>query len=199
MTQPAEKMPETRHPDGDTVIGTIADVARWLKIEGYCAPGKDEPVRKSKVYQDRRTGVLSFADKRAITLTEIMAYVARAQLMKTSVNRADEAEDLNIQKLRHDTRKAKADADRREFENARDLGLYFKKEEVELQTALKIAALDAGFKHAVRTSALDWIRAVDGDLKKTQVLCDLVYPVIDELLDGFGRMEEITITIQRSV
>ena len=103
-------------PDGNTVIGTIADVARWLKVEGYCAPGKDEPVRKSKVYQDRRTGLLSFADKKAITLTEVMAYVARAQLMKASVNRADEAEDLNIQKLRHETRKAKEDADRKEFE-----------------------------------------------------------------------------------
>lgn len=184
-------------PDANEIIGTIADVARWLKIEGYCAPGKDEPVRKSKVYQDRRTGVFTFVDRKAITLTEVMAYVARAQLMKASVNRASEAEDLNIQKLRHETRKAKEDADRKEFENARDRGLYLKKEEVELQTAIKIAAFEAGLKHAVRTSAIDWITVVEGNLKKTQALCDLIYQSIDELLDQFGRMEEIKVIIER--
>lgn len=188
---------EASLPDGNMIVGTIADVARWLKMEGYCAPGKDEPVKKSKVYQDRRTGLLSFADRKAITITEVMAYVARAQLMKASVNRANEAEDLNIQKLRHETRKAKEDADRKEFENARDRGLYLKKEDVYLQTAMKIAALEAGIKHAVRTSAMEWIKAVDGDLKKVQVLCELVYPAIDELLDQLGRMEEINVVIQR--
>ena len=51
------------------------------------------------------------------------------------------------------------------------------KKEVCLQAPLKIAALESGLKHALRTSCSDWIVAVDGDLKKTQVLCDLAYPV----------------------
>ena len=184
-------------PAGNESIGNIADVARWLKEKGYCASGRDEPVRKSKVYQDRRAGLLSFEDKKAITMTEVMAYVARAQLMQSSVNRASELEDLNIQKLRHETRKAKEDADYKEFNNARERGLYLKKEDVELQVAIRIAALEAGLKHAVRTSSSDWIAAVDGDRKKTQVLCDQVYPALDDLLDQFGRMDEINVVVKR--
>ncbi|WP_319410139.1 hypothetical protein [uncultured Desulfosarcina sp.] len=183
--------------DRDTTVGTIADVARWLRVEGYCAPGRDEPIKKSKVYQDRRSGLLSFADKKAITMTEVMAYVARAQLMQAGFNRADEAEDLNIQKLRHETRKAKEDADRKEFENARDRGLYRKIDEVELHTAMKIATLEAGLKHAVRTNASDWIAAIEKARNKPQALCDQVYPVIDELLDEFGRMDEIGVVVKR--
>ena len=185
------------HPDNCDIVGTMADVAKWLRAEGYCAPGRDEPIKKSKVYQDRRTGRLSFADKKAITMTEVMAYVARAQLMKSSVNRADEAEDLNIQKLRHETRKAKEDADRKEFDNAKEKGLYLKKDEVHLQTALKIAALEAGLKHLVRTDGPDWISRLETARNKPQSLCDLVYPGIDELLDKFGRMDEINVVVKR--
>ena len=185
------------HPDPDEMIGTIADVARWLRVEGYCAPGRDEPIKKSKVYQDRRTGLLTFADKKAITMTEVMAYVARAQLMQSGVKRADEVEDLTIQKLRHETRKAKEDADRKEFDNAKERGLYLKKEEVYLQTALKIAALEAGFKHLVRTDGPDWIARIENAKDKPQALCDLVYPGIDDLLDQFGRMDEIQVIVKR--
>jgi hypothetical protein len=185
------------NPGNNEIVGTMADVAKWLRTEGYCAPGRDEPVKKSKVYQDRRKGLLSFADMKAVTMTEVMAYVARAQLMKSSVNRADETEDLNIQKLRHETRKAKEDADRKEFENAKERGLYLKKEDVYLQAALKIAALEAGLKHLVRTDGPDWIARIEEARSKPQALCDLVYPGIDELLNQFGRMDEIRIIVKR--
>jgi len=184
-------------PGSNEIVGTMADVAKWLRTEGYCAPGRDEPVKKSKVYQDRRKGLLSFADMKAVTMTEVMAYVARAQLMKSSVKRSDEAEDLNIQKLRHETRKAKEDADRKEFDNAKERGLYLKKEEVYLQTALKIAALEAGLKHLVRTDGPDWIARIDKSRDKPQALCDLVYQGIDDLLDQFGRMDEINVVVKR--
>jgi hypothetical protein len=192
-----EERSGTIRPDDNEIVGTMADVAKWLKREGYCAPGRDEPVKKSKVYQDRRKGLLSFADMKAVTMTEVMAYVARAQLMKSSVNRADETEDLNIQKLRHETRKAKEDADRKEFDNAKERGLYLKKEDVYLRTALMIATLEAGLKHLVRTDGPDWIARIEDARNKPQALCDLVYPGIDELLDQFGRMDEIQVTVKR--
>ena len=187
-----------KQPAGNETIGSIADVARWLRDNGYCAPGRDEPVRKSKVYQDRRTGLLTFDDRKAITMTEVMAYVARAQLMQSGVDRASEVEDLNIQKLRHETRKAKEDADRKEFDNARERGLYLKKNEVELQTALKLGALEAGLKHLVRTASSDWMARIENTRNKAQALCELIYPEIDDLFDQAGRMDEINVIVKRS-
>lgn len=181
----------------DTVIGTIADVAKWLQEKGYCAPGRDESVRKSKVYQDRRVGLLTFDDKKAITMTEVMAYIARAQLMQSGVDRASEIEDLNIQKLRHETRKAKEDADRKEFENAKEQGLYLKKEDVELHTALKLGALEASLKHLVRTNANNWINQIEKTRNKAHALCELIYPNIDDLLDQAGRLDEINVIVKR--
>jgi hypothetical protein len=183
--------------DPNPTIGTIADVARWLRAEGYCAAGKDQPVRKSKVYQDRKAGLLACADARAITSTEVMAYVARAGLMQAGVRRADEAEDLNIQKLRYETRKAKADAERREFENARDQGLYLKRQEVELESAIKIGAFDAAFRHMLRITAHDVVALVGGDVKRSDSLCGFYASHIDDLLDEFGRMDALNVTIKR--
>ena len=188
---------EASRRDGDEVLGSMADVIRWLQTERYCAPGRDDPVKPAKVYKDGKKGLLSFANKNGITLTEVMAYVARAQLMKASVNRADEAEDLNIQKLRHETRKAKEDADRKEFDNARDRGLYLKKEDVELQTALKIGMFEAELKNWVRTSVIDWINQIEKSSNKPQALCDLVFEGIDDLLNRLARMEEINVIITR--
>jgi hypothetical protein len=150
------------------------------------------------VYQDRRAGLLTFDDRKAITMTEVMAYVARAQLMQSGVDRASEVEDLNIQKLRHETRKAKEDADRKEFDNARERGLYLKKNEVELQTALKLGALEAGLKHLVRTASSDWMARIENTRNKAQALCELIYPEIDDLFDLAGRMDEINVTVKRS-
>ena len=105
-------------------------------------------------YQDRRAGVFTFADKKAITMTEVLAYVHKAQLMQASVNRADEVEDLKIQILRHDLRQKIGNADRIEFENARDAGIYIKK-------------ADADLDHALET-----IDRFGGDRKRIQDYCD---------------------------
>ena len=52
-------------------------------------------------------------------------------------------------------------------------------------------------KHAVRTNANDWIVSIEKTRNKPQALCDQVYPVIDELLDEFGRMDEIDVVVKR--
>lgn len=188
---------EDSHPADTAVVGSISDVARYLLAEGYCAPGRDDPVKKSKVYQDRKAGVLKVDDPKAITMTEVMAYVAMSGLMKSGVSRADEAEDLNIQKLRYETRKSKADAERKEFDNEREKGLYLKKQDVELETAIKIAAFDAAFRHLLRITAHEVVGMVGGDVKKADILTGYYYPRIDDLLDDFGRMDALWVTIKR--
>lgn len=101
-------------------------------------------------------------------------------------------------RARRELEKMDIDIRIKELSLKKEMDLLLPKKEVCLQTAMKIAALEAGLKHAVRTSSIDWIAAVGGDLKKTQVLCDLVYPVIDDLLDQFGRIDEIKVIVKRS-
>lgn len=62
---------------------------------------------------------------------------------------------------------------------------------------MKIATLEAGLKHAVWTNASGWITSIEKARNKLQALCDQVYPVINELLDEFGRMDEIDVVVKR--
>ena len=147
-----------------------------------------------------RKGILPVSDPKAITLAEVERYITRAMLVKRSGagSRKDEIEDLSALRVKRELEKLNIDIRIKELSYKKESGLVVLKKDVYLHTSMKIAALEAGLKHAVRTSSIDWIAAVGGDLKKTQVLCDLVYPVIDDLLDQFGRMDEIKLVVKRS-
>jgi len=184
---------------GPEVIGSVADLARWLADEGYCAAGRDVPIKKSKVYVDQKKGLLKATDTRAITMTEAMAYVARAMLSKTTVTRADETEDLAVQKMRAELRISIARYERYEWENERDQERYRKIEDFELELAMQTAALDAGFRHLVRQSAAEVAQLVGGDVKKADLIREYFYPRLDELMDAFARMKELNIVVDRQI
>lgn len=187
-------MTETDMPE---IIGNLADVARFLKENGYCAPGKETPVKKSKVYDDPKKGILTFADPKAITLTEVQAYITKTNLLQLSKRRSDEMEDLRLIEMRENVRIARNKAERTAFENAVLFGKYLEKEKVELETSLKFSLLESLLKNSARADIPDWIEKVGGDQKKAQILCDKIYAMIDGKLDQISRMDEIKLILKR--
>lgn len=95
-----------------------------LKLVANIFKRRTDPVRKSEVDLDQRVRLLTFDDKKAITMTEVTAYVALAQLIRHGVGRESETDVLNNRKLRHETRRAKPNTDRKAFENAKERGRY---------------------------------------------------------------------------
>ena len=83
------------------------------------------------------------------------------------------------------------------FELDKERGKYILKEDVRLQVAIKLAALEAGIKNTVRVNAADWIHKTGGDAKKERMFCDLVYAEVDLLLGEFGNMEEIKVEVRK--
>jgi len=183
-------------PDPDMVIGRISDVIRWLQSEEYCAPGRDEPIRSSKVYEDRRSGLFSFKDKTAITMTEVMAYVANADLEKSGIDHSKEIEALKRKKAFVEYRKEKENLKRLERDNAVAAGKLVQKEDTDLEKASAFGLFDALLKHRVRTDAPDWIVQIEKARDKPRALCELVYSGIDDALDQVARMNEISLAIK---
>ena len=183
-------------PDPDTVIGRISDVIRWLQSEEYCAPGRDEPIKSSKVYEDRRSGLFSFKDKTAITMTEVMAYVANADLEKSGIDHSKEIEALKRKKAFVEYRKEKENLKRLERENAVAAGKLVQKDDTDLEKASAFGLFDALLKHRVRTDAPDWIVRIEKARDKPRALCELVYGGIDDALDQVARMNEIPLVVK---
>jgi hypothetical protein len=183
-------------PDPDMVIGRISDVIRWLQSEEYCAPGRDEPIRSSKVYEDRRSGLFSFKDKTAITMTEVMAYVANADLEKSGIDHSKEIEALKRKKAFVEYRKEKENLKRLERDNAVAAGKLVQKEDTDLEKASAFGLFDALLKHRVRTDAPDWIVQIEKARDKPRALCELVYGGIDDSLDQVARMNEIPLVVK---
>lgn len=182
---------EARYLAKPPALDSLMDAVRFLKEEGY-------KIGKSKAYQDREAGKIKVQPDGSVLESDALAYAVQAGLKKIGNGRnSDKLEVIAEKRAQEELDLTRARREKIEFETEKDRGLYIKKEEVELRTAIKIAAFESGFKHAIRTSATDWLVALGGDIKKTQLLCDLIYPVIDDLLDQMGKMEEISVVIQR--
>ena len=181
----------------DEIIGNVTDVANWLCDEGYCAAGKDTPIKKSKIYQDRKNGVLVISDAKAITLQEVESYITRAMLVKRTGagSRKGEIEDLSALRARRELEKLEIEIDTKRMALQKEIGQLLPKQEVYLQMSIKIAAFESSIKHLVRSRAVDWITAVGGDQKKIQALLDMIYPEIDDLLDRMGRLDDLKVVV----
>ena len=183
-------------PDPDMVVGKTSDVIAWLQSEEYCAPGRDEPIKSTKVYNDHRTGVFSFKDKNAITMTEVMAYVANANLEKSGVDHSKEIEALRLKKANVEYLKEQENLKRLKRENAIAEGRLVQKEDADLDKASAFALFEALLKHLVRTDSADWIARIEKAKDKPRALCELIYGGIDDSLDQLARMNEIPLVVK---
>ena len=180
----------SEHKDGEQqTFKTVAAVVRFLKAKGY-------KVEKSKVYQDKRKGLLRCADDGTIAEDDALAYAVRADLGKVTDAIAEVDQYAGV-RSKKEIEKLEVQTEKLRFELEKERGRYILKEDVQLQVAIKLSALEAGIKNVVRVNAADWIHKTGGDAKKERMLCELVYAEVDALLGEFGNMEEINVTVQK--
>ena len=168
---------------------SVAAVIRFLKGKGY-------RVEKSKVYQDKRKGLLRCGENGTISEDDALAYAVRSELGKVSDAVAEIDQYAGV-RSKKEIEKLEVQTEKLRFELDKERGKYILKEDVRLQVAIKLAALEAGIKNTVRVNAADWIHKTGGDAKKERMFCDLVYAEVDLLLGEFGNMEEIKVEVQK--
>ena len=124
---------------------SVAAVIRFFKIKGY-------EVEKSKVYQDKRKGLLRSDENGTISEDEALAYVVRSELGKVgdAVAEIDQYAGVRSKK---EIEKLEVQTEKLRFELDKERGKYILKEDIRLQVAMKLGALEAGIKNTVRVNA----------------------------------------------
>ena len=175
------------------VIGNIADLARWLADEGYCAAGREVPIKKSKVYADAKKGAIRAADPGAITVDEAMAYVARAGLQKSQARRDSSIEDLSVRKMRAEL--LKTEEQTREIVLNREIkaGKYILRDEAIAQRVDQLAVIETHFRQLLHTRMLTWCYVLAGKPDKVPEAVRQADIDMDGLLNALARSESFAI------
>jgi len=159
----------------------------YLQDQGY-------KIKKSKFYQDVNKGILRISADGKISEPDLKLYTS-------TLNRRDASDQKGIALLEKKTRKEierlEAQVEKLKFELDRDQEKYVLKSDVETETAIKIAAFEAGLRHFAQTCAVNWINLVNGDPQLAQLLINGFNIGLDELLDEFASLDEIKIIIRK--
>ena len=156
-------------------------------------------IKKSKVYADAKGGLLRVQPDRTVARADLDSYILRAGLEKTAAaDTGGQIERGQAERLELENEKLRRQVEKLTWELDRDRGKYLLKEDVRTELALKIAALEAGIKHWMRTGAADLVYAVGGEAAKARVLINLFEARLDELLDEMGRCEELGIEVKKA-
>jgi hypothetical protein len=182
---------EARLYPAEPPLKNLTAACQALQEEGW-------KIKKSKLYQDAKTGKLRVQPDRTVLRADLDSYVLRAGLERVGVaEHSGKIEQGQAEKLELENAKLRKQVEKLEWELARDKGKYLLKEDVRVEVALKIAALEAGLKHWMRTGAADMVYAVGGEPAKARVLINLYEARLDELLDEMGRLEELALEVAR--
>ena len=180
-----EQVDEQQHDE--QALKDVMAVVRFLKDKGF-------KIGKSKVYKDRRAGLLRVGPDGLITESEALAYAVRAGLKKLS-DPVGQLDGIMAEKAKAELAKLKAQEEKIRFELERDRGKYLPKADVRAELAMKIGAIEAAVKHLLRTRGADYIWAVGGDGKKINVLLDMFNADFDEILRQMADCDELGIRI----
>lgn len=172
-------------------LAHIAAAVAYLKGDGW-------KIGKSKLYNDARSGLIRINADNTVNEAEAIAYAHKyLKRIKDSGNVGGDIEALLREKTEAEVALIKRREEKLAFENSLARGRYLLKDDVYLQEAINIGALEAGLKNMHRSYADEWLYRVGADSGKAPLYCDLVYAAIDKLLDDFGNMDEIKVVIRR--
>ncbi len=166
----------------------LSAVLVHLQDDGY-------KIQKTKLYDDKKAGLITVQPDGSVRQDDVLAYVAKVDLKKTSDN-GGQLDALNAQEKKLQIQKLQAQTEKYEFDLEKEKGNYIPKSDARMEFAIKIGVFESGFKNLVRTNAVDWTVKTGGDVKKVNMLIELIFADIDELLNEMGTMEEIGVVIK---
>lgn len=170
-------------PDMPTFKSQL-EAVEHLRRAGY-------KISKSKMGRDKDKGLFKVNKDGSIYETEIRAYAATfldqkgAKIEDLSNIVADKA-DLERQKLLEQIQKLK-------FSRERDMGLFVRKEEVDLKMVGVLTVLDTNFRQLLDLIMVDLCRLMGGDIRKINAAKDFIEQKIDEMMNQLAHTDSFTL------
>lgn len=176
---------EEKHFSLDPAFPSRKEALLWLQGQGY-------KIKKSKFYLDARKGLLRFQADGSVRRADLKNYIVEAEILRETDESGNLTEDMT-RKIRLENEIKEKTIRKMDFEHDLATGLYLLRSDVETELAIKIGAFEAGMKNVVRIKAPDLIAAVGGDVGMAGVFAKMMSGYVDELLDEFGKLDELTV------
>ena len=163
---------------------------RFLQNLGY-------KIQKSKFYNDEKAGLVKVNPDGSVSESEVRAYAERF-LKKVKSNGKDDGklDQFYRDKAEAELKSVQMKNTQLEFEIEKQKGLWLKREEVETEFAINMAAIDACLKGIIEDSATDIIFATGGDPKKKHVFIEILNSRIDEMFNELSEIEGLELCLR---
>lgn len=170
------------------------EVADYLQQQGY-------KVKKSKVYNDVKAGILRVNTDGTVTMSQVDKYInhPKSGLMRLKQDDggglmpSPEIEDLQRQKLQAEITKIEESAKKLAFEREKAEGKHISREFLDMELASRAAVFEAGVKHVVTRKSVEWIRLVNGSMGMADELIEKINIDIDELLNEMASTDRFSV------
>ena len=187
----ASRMMEARMGNADQqaaeTIPSVAAVLDHLKAGG-------RKVRKSKLYQDVKTGLLVRRPGGGFLRAAVEAYAETLPLEALPREDSDRNKDLARRRQEATIRKIEEETAQIRFRGEVERGRYIPREDVELELASRAVVLESGIRQAVEMSVLDLIHLVGGDPRKSQEFLERFENMLDGALNEYAGTAEFEVT-----
>lgn len=146
-------------------------------------------VGKSKIYKDRKAGMIRVEADGTVTESAVKTYIRKANLEKPAEKTADTGPSVLNQKAEKELQKLEEQIEDLRFKREVARGEYIPRTDFEMELATRAAVLDTGLRHLVHANLADWVALMDGDPKKIPVLLEQINSDLDEKFNEFATME----------
>jgi len=174
-----------------TALKNIAEVLRYLKEAGW-------QITKTSLYRHQTEGKITPKRDGTYSQKDIDKYAFNfLKSISTGKRVQEKTGELQQKKLQLELKNLELENQRRQLALAKESGRYIPRELVEIELAGRAGILDAGFKHWIVTRAAEWIRTVDGDMKKIGELINLMNRDLDEHINGYAAPFEFQVVVDQ--
>lgn len=167
----------------------LAAIVRYFK-------NQDFEIKKTKIYDDAKTGKLKIRKDGKINFSAVEDYIINEQLKKKG-DYAESGENLSRSKKFFETELIKERLAQQKLDREIKLGQYVSADRVEMEQAIKARVFKAGFRHMFEVFMREFLIMVGGDLNQTKQSVDFWIKKADNLFNDFARLEDITVKIKQ--
>lgn len=178
-----------KHFGDEQPFNNIQEALVYLKESGW-------KVTKTSLYRHQKEGKLLPRDDGKYHQRDVDKYARTFLKQQSTGKRVQEKQDeLQRKKLDIEIKNLEIDNRRKQRADDREEGLYIARKQMELEFAALAGILDASLKNWIQAGAADWIRLVNGDIKKAGELIMVLNRDLDGHINYLSRDREYEIVI----
>jgi len=165
-------------------FASLAHVLEYLQEQGW-------KIQKTSLYRHHQEGKIRPESDGSFRKKDVDRYAKTFLKQQATGKRVnDQLDELQRRKLELEHKKLELEVERSKFAFQKELGLYIPRDKMEKELAGRATMLESTLKHSIQAYAGDYIREVDGDIRKAADLINLMTRHLDESINRYATMKE---------